>query len=397
MTLGLIALAVFAAFFYYALIRAPRLQRPWSVVVAVGLSVVLALAFAWFLISRVAGNIDAWRPFTALAASLLPFFLYLGIGTVALGLVNLGWSAGQMLNRQPHLPPRELARTKRLRFVRLATIGVVIAALGVTGYGYNRAHHPTITQTGVTSAELPAQFDGFRIALLTDIHVGPGLGRDFVQGVVDQINAAQPDLIVIAGDLADGTPAQLGDDMLPLTELKATFGVLVTTGNHEFYSGAQAWIDWLDDHGLPVLDNSGVVLSRGGASIDILGINDRTGRRPHQPDLQTAVDRLHATFGVPVDGAGRFRILVAHEPVQVYGEDHLASRLGVDLQLSGHTHGGQLWPVHYLVTLQQPVLDGTHVLDGITVVTSRGAGAWGPPVRIGAPPEIPIVTLHRAA
>ena len=389
-----IALLILIAYFYYALIRAPRLQRPWSVVGSICLAAVIVASLAWFAIQRLATHPDQWRLFSALSASLWPWLLYLGVGTVVIAVINLIWSAGQAITGAKHLAPKKLIHTPRLRFVRVATVLAMVASIGVTAYGYNQAQHPQITETDITSTDLPAAFDGFRIALITDIHAGPGLGRDFVQGIVDQVNAAKPDLIVIDGDLSDGTPAQLGDDLMPLTTLDAPFGVLVTTGNHEFYDGAQPWIDWLNQHDLPVLDNEGTILIKGDSSIDILGINDRDGTPPHEADLQKAVDQLHSSFGMPVDGQGRFRILIAHEPLQVYDQNHLASTLGIDLMLSGHTHGGQLWPVQYLVKLGQPVVDGTNVLDGITVVTSRGAGAWGPPERVAAPPEIPIITLH---
>jgi len=394
--LGFVFLACFGVFLYYGTIRAPRLQRPWSIIMAVLLTLVILASVAWLVINRTKANLDAWRPFTAPTASLLPVILYFGMGLILISLVNAGWSIGQVATGVGHLEVQQLIHTSRLVFVRIATVVALIGAIGVTGYGYHEATNPRLTQTAVTSTDLPAEFDGFRIALLSDIHVGVGLGRGFVQSLVQQVNDAKPDLIVIAGDLSNGSPQQLGDDLLPLTELKAPYGVLVTTGNHEFDVDGEAWVAWLDGHGLPVLNNSGVVLTRGTASIDVLGINDRVGTPPLQPDLQAAAQQLHDSAGVPVDGAGRFRILIAHEPLQVSDGDDLPAKLGVDLQLSGHTHGGQIWPINYLVTLQQPALDGTHLLDGVTVVTSRGAGAWGPPIRVGAPPEIPIVTLHRS-
>jgi len=394
--LGYVFLACFAALLYYGSILAPRLQRPWSIIVAVILTLVILASVAWLAINRTSVSLDAWRPFTAPTAALLPVLLYFGIGLAVISLVNAGWSIGQVASGVGHLETQQLIHTGRLVFVRIATVVALIGAIGVTGYGCHEALNPKITNTSVTSSDLPAEFDGFRIALVSDIHVGVGLGRGFVQNLVRLVNDAKPDLIVIAGDLSNGSTQQLGDDLLPLTKLKAEYGVLVTTGNHEFDVNAEAWVAWLNDHGLPVLDNSGVVLTRGAASIDVLGINDLEGTAPLQPDLETAAQRLHDAYGVPVDGAGRFRILIAHEPLQVSDQDDLAAKLGVDLQLSGHTHGGQIWPIQYLVTLQQPALDGTHVLDGVTVVTSRGAGSWGPPIRVGAPPEVPIVTLHRS-
>jgi predicted MPP superfamily phosphohydrolase len=184
--------------------------------------------------------------------------------------------------------------------------------------------------------------------------------------------------------------------MLPLAELSAPYGVYLTTGNHEFYSGAADWMKFWDEHGLKVLDNEAVVIKRGTASIDLVGINDRTGDEPYEPDLQQAVDSLNDRGVKPTD-TRRFRILAAHQPLQALLYDGLAARLGIDLQLSGHTHGGQMWPVHALVTMQQPVIAGVHELNGVTVVTSRGAGAWGPPVRVLADPEVVLVTLQHPA
>jgi len=387
--------AVLAVWLLYALIRAPRLHRPWSLVAASFLVLLVIASFGWYPLDRLVTNVDGWRWLSAPAAALLPVVVYTALGTALLGVINLVWSTAHALTRAPRLEPRELSRTGRLHFVRAVTAGIVVVAMAVTGYGYREAHHVQITHTTCTFSQLPAQFDGFRIALISDVHVGAGLGKDFVQGIVNQVNAERPDLIVLAGDLSDGSPAQLGNDLLPLTNLKAPFGVLATTGNHEFDTAAGPWVDWLNKHKLPVLDNSGTILIKGDASIDVLGINDRVGKPPYAPDLQLAANRLHDAFGVPVNGAGRFRILIAHEPLQVYGQNDLASKLGVNLQLSGHTHGGQIWPLQYLVTMQQPALDGVHVFDGVTVVTSRGAGSWGPPVRVGAPPEIPIITLRR--
>ena len=286
---------------------------------------------------------------------------------------------------------------RRVIFVRWATALLLVAALAVTGYGAVNAQFPHLTPVDLTEQDLPPQFDGFTIALVSDIHLGPGISGSFVDRLVDQVDAAKPDLIVIAGDLIDGTVAQLGPELEALTRLSAPYGVLITTGNHEFFYDAADWFAWFAAHGLTVLDNSGVQLLRNGATIDVLGINDSAGTPPHTPDLNQAVQRLAASTGAPVDGAGRFRLLIAHEPSQATSDDKLAARLGVDVQFSGHTHGGQMWPITDFVTLVQPVVDGVHEIGGVTVVTSRGAGAWGPPVRVGAPPEIPLITLHATA
>jgi predicted MPP superfamily phosphohydrolase len=248
-------------------------------------------------------------------------------------------------------------------------------------------------------AEFPEAFQEYRIALISDIHVGAGFGRDHVEQIVEKTNAAAPDLVVIAGDLVDGTVDQLGDDLAPLADLEAPDGVLVTTGNHEFYSGAGPWVEfWENDLGLNVLDNEAVVISREGSAgteyLGILGVNDRSGRPPLAADIQAAWDDLIEQNPLAAaDDRSATQILIAHQPLQALTDDGLPGRLGIDAQLSGHTHGGQLWPIRYLVRLQQPVVDGIHEVGGIQVLTSRGAGGWGPPVRVGASPQIPVVAL----
>jgi len=404
MTIGLPACVVL---YVYSFAFAPRWRRPVPRIVAPVVAVLMVACFASIRISRTSLSPDTWRLVTVPLLCGLALLLYLTMGLLVVRVVSLVWRVADRV-RGAAASSSLRGLTPRVRFVRWATCLVLAGAVGVTSYGVVRAHHPVVTPLTFANAQVPAAFDGYRIALLSDLHIGPGLGPGFLRQVVDETNAARPDLIVIAGDLVDGEVPDLGPDMAALRDLSAPDGVLVTTGNHEFYTGeAPQWVQYFRSLGLNVLDNNGVVISRGGASIDVLGINDRTGRAPLNPDVQLAAQRLAEATGEPVDGAGRFRILIAHEPLQAQdngnrhyvdvSEPGLPARLGVDLMLSGHTHGGQLWPVHYLVTEQQPVLDGVHVISGVTVVTSRGAGAWGPPVRIDAPPQIPLITLQQAS
>jgi len=401
MTIGL---PVCVLLYVYSFAFAPRWRRPVPRIVAPVVVVVMVACFASLRVSRLTLDPDTWRPVTVPLLCGLALLLYLTMGLIVVRAVSLVW---RLADRVRGARATTTSLSARVRFVRWATCLVLAGAVGVTTFGYVRAHHPSVTPMTFSNAQVPAQFDGYTIALLSDLHIGPGLGPDFLRKVVDQTNAAHPDLIVIAGDLVDGEVPELGPDMAALADLSAPDGVLVTTGNHEFYTGEpSAWMQHFSSLGLNVLNNSGVVISRDGASIDVLGINDRTGKAPLDPNLTLATQRLAAATGEPADGAGRFRILIAHEPLQAQDNGNrryvdvsqpgLAADLGIDLMLSGHTHGGQLWPVHYLVTEQQPVLDGVHVISGVTVVTSRGAGAWGPPVRIDAPPQIPLITLQRA-
>ena len=258
---------------------------------------------------------------------------------------------------------------------------MVTAALGVSAYGLVAAARPQVVHADVPLAGLPAEFEGLRVALISDLHVGPSRGRAFTQRVVDLVNAESPDLVLIAGDLVDGTVGLVGPDLTPLSQLSAPLGVFGVSGNHEFYADdGGRWLDVWDDLGIRTLRNERVMLSRGTEQIRLAGIHDYSSPSPYEPDLPAALD------GGDPDS---FTLLLAHQPRQALE----ASDLGVDLQLSGHTHGGQLWPFGFLVGLQQPQVEGLGMIGDTAIYTTRGAGAWGPPMRVGAAPEVTIVTL----
>jgi len=412
---GGIVLVGALAFCAYYLAFAPRWRVRVRAIIAT--LVVLALGVAALALLLMVRWFDyplvSWRPFTIAALLALPVVGYVGLGLAGVAVIDLIWrGVGRVRRASASVVPQgsttadEAADTlpRRLVFLRWATCLVTVAAVGVTGFGYARAHEPAITPVTVTSSQLPPAFDGYRVALLTDLHIGPGLSGEFLRHVVDETNAARPDLIVIAGDVVDGFVAQLSGELTPLSDLRAPDGVLVVTGNREYFAGRPSdWIVAFRSLGLTVLDNNGVTLNRAGATIDVLGIGDRMGPGTTASNLALADRRLRDTVGP----RSHFRILAVHEPLQVLADSEgdyvpvdgegLAATLDVDLALCGHTHGGQMWPVQALVFLQQPVLAGVHDLAGVTTVTSRGVGALGPPVRVGAPPEIPLITLHVAA
>lgn len=265
----------------------------------------------------------------------------------------------------------------------VALIGVV-GAVGATLYGLVEAATPRVTHTAVPLATMPAGLGTVRVALVTDIHAGPVRTRSFVQDVVDKVNAEKPDMVILGGDLIDGTVEQIGEDLAPLRALRAPLGVLAVTGNHEYYAGdAVNWVQRWRDVGVRPLVNESVRIERGGAAMTVVGVNDRKGTAPLEADYDAAF--------AGVDPAA-FTVAVAHEPLQGREFAHRAA----DLQVAGHTHGGQLWPFRYFVKLQQPALAGLEEIDGMPVYTSRGAGAWGPPVRVASPPEIAILDLRAA-
>ena len=275
-------------------------------------------------------------------------------------------------------PPAAVSPERRLFIARTVAIGAAGAAVAVVGNGtYGVLRGPRLKQVTVPLAKLPARAHGYRIAVVSDIHLGPILGRAHTQRIVDTINGAQPDLVVVVGDLVDGSVPELGRAAEPLARLRARDGSYFVTGNHEYFSGAAPWVDFVRSLGVHPLQNARVELS----GFDLAGVNDLAGEAEGDgPDFVKALgDRDRS----------RTSVLLSHQPVTI----HDAVRHGVDLQLSGHTHGGQLWPGNYLAELANPTVAGLERYGDTQLYVTRGAGAWGPPVRVGAPSDITIVTL----
>ncbi|WP_405453944.1 metallophosphoesterase [Streptomyces erythrochromogenes] len=267
----------------------------------------------------------------------------------------------------------------RRTFVARAVGGAAAAvAVGTVGHGaYGVLRGPSVKRVQVPLAKLPRAAHGFRIAVVSDVHLGPVLGRAHAQRIVDTVNRTQPDLIAIVGDLVDGSVPDLGSAAEPLRGLTARHGSFFVTGNHEYFSGAEQWVDHVRELGLTPLENARRALPH----FDLAGVNDIQGEQEGSgPDFRAALgDRDRS----------RAAVLLAHQPVVI----HDAVKHGVDLQLSGHTHGGQLWPGNYLAELANPTVAGLERYGDTQLYVSRGAGAWGPPVRVGAPSDITVVEL----
>ncbi|MEU6444863.1 metallophosphoesterase [Streptomyces sp. NPDC047046] len=273
------------------------------------------------------------------------------------------------------------APSRRLFVSRIVGGAAGAAALGTVGHGaYGVLRGPRLKRVTIPLAKLPRSAHGFRIAVVSDIHLGPILGHAHTRRIVDTINGAQPDAVAVVGDLVDGSVAQLGHAAQPLSDLRARHGAYFVTGNHEYYSGADEWIDEVRELGLRPLENAHVELP----GFDLAGVNDISGEDHHAaPDYAKALgDRDPA----------RASVLMAHQPVTI----HEAVKHGVDLQLSGHTHGGQLFPGNLLARVGNPTVAGLDHYGDTTLYVTRGAGAWGPPVRVGAPSDITVVTLAAA-
>lgn len=356
---------------------------PWSgprwlrVVVPLVLVALTGLAFLQFGAGATFLSPDEARPFVLVGAVWLSVLFFLMLVLPAVALVT--WVVGRL--RHGRERDRRLALRRGVH--RVVVPLVVVGAVVVTGLGHRSAAHPTVTEVEVASADLPEAFDGLRVAVVTDVHAGPVLSAGFTRRVVDLVNAAEPDLVLLVGDLYDGPEWRYGPEVEPLRDLAAPMGVFAVTGNHDTYTQTpREWEERLGDLGVRSINNTGVALTRGADRVWLLGVHDADGRGDLAPDHDGVV------AGVAEDD---FALLMAHQPRSAL---EVPEGL-VDLQVSGHTHGGQLWPVRRLVPLQQPTVDGLHSVNGIEVLTSRGAGNWGPPVRVGAAPEVPVVTLRR--
>ena len=256
----------------------------------------------------------------------------------------------------------------------------------VTGYGlFHSQDPPELQKVTIYSENLPAEFDGFKIAQISDLHVGPSIKRDYVEETVKRLNAAGADLIAVTGDMVDGSIDYLSRDVEALADLHAPSGLYLCTGNHEYYSGVEQWMDAFGSMGINPLNNEHKVIKRGKGKLVIAGVTDyREG----------ANFKGHATDpGAAIKNAPRdaMKILLAHQPRSIFE----ASRVGFDLQISGHTHGGQYFPYTYLVEFFQPYVAGLYKHENTWIYVNRGAGYWGPPQRMGIPGEITLIELRR--
>jgi len=268
---------------------------------------------------------------------------------------------------------------RRLLLARGTAIFAGLTAAGVTGHGVKTAlGPPQLDRVQLPMAKLPRAMDGTRLAVVSDIHLGPLTGTHHAGRIVNLINSVNADIVCIVGDLVDGSVAELGRFAAPLADIKSRRGAYFVTGNHEYYSGYQEWVAEVARLGVRPLRNERLELG----GLDLAGVNDIGGVEfGDGPDLQRALgDR----------DAGRPVVLMAHQPVVA----HDAAPFGVDLQVSGHTHGGQMAPFNLLVPLQQPVVSGFGEVDGVPVYVTNGAGFWGPPVRVGAPPQVTVIELR---
>ncbi len=267
---------------------------------------------------------------------------------------------------------------------QISALIVLALAFIITVIGFRNARGlPKVHEISIPITNLPSELNGFTIAQISDIHVGPTIKYKYLQSIVGVVNSLNPDMVAITGDLVDGSVTNLSKHTAALTNLISKHGSFFVLGNHEFYSGADEWITEIKSLGIEVLLNQHKVIIHNGASLVIAGVTDYSGERFGTEHVS---DAGQALIGAPQD---IIKILLAHQPRSAIA----ATKHGYSLQLSGHTHGGQFWPWNLFVRFQQPFTSGLHNLEGMWVYINRGTGYWGPPKRFGIASEITLVKL----
>ncbi len=332
---------------------------------AIGLAMVLL--FAYPIIERM-------QPPRISRFVVWPAFVWLG----ACFYLLLGFGAADTL--------RALVGARGLAAARIEAEAVLAGTVALLLVGaWNAQRGPVLREVQLQLPRWPRGLDGYRIVQLTDIHIGATLHKEFAQRIVDMTAAAKPDLIAVTGDLVDGSVEHLADDVAPFSKLAARDGVFFVPGNHDHYSGARRWLSHVETLGMKVLHNSHVVIEHQGQSFVLAGVDDPTGRRSggRGDDVDAALR------GTP---SGLACILLAHDPRSFTR----ALARQVTLQISGHTHGGQIWPFGYLVLLSTRFVAGHYRVGQSQIYVSRGAGFWGPPVRLFAPSELTVLVISSA-
>jgi len=388
-----ISLAILGGMHWYLwlrLVRDPALADPWRRIFSIALLVLTFSVPIGMLALRLAPRpLDRLIPVAAFTWLGLAFLLFVSV--LALDLARLAAEGASLALAHLRSIPEPPTDPARRVFVARALAGTALAAAaGTSALAFRSATGPAqVSEVPVRLERLPRALSGFTIAQVSDLHVGPTIGERSVRRIVDQVNALRPDLVAVTGDLVDGTVAELGHAIAHLGRLSAPHGVFFVTGNHEYYAGVEPWLEELGRLGVRVLRNERVAVGDAGASFDLAGVDDFSARGfggGHGLDLDRALAGRDPE---------RSLVLLAHQPrVSAVAE---AVRAGVELHLSGHTHGGQIAPWNVVVAAVFPYVKGLyrHEEPGRAgqVYVSRGAGYWGPPMRLGAPPEVAKLVL----
>jgi uncharacterized protein len=387
-TVVLVAMLVLHGYLWWRLVRCTTRPGPvrrgmTALTGVLALLPALAIGLRGTLPRHAAGPLD-WVAYSWLGIAFYLFLTLLVLEPVR--LLMRRWTR----RRPPDVvvPEDREIIGRRLFLARGVALTAGAVALGTAGTGaYIANAPPVVRRVPITLPTLDPALDGLRIVTFSDAHLSATYGGRRFERLVEIVNGQRPDVVAIVGDLVDGSVEELRQDVAPLADLVSEQGVYFVTGNHEYFVDTRAWLRHLPTLGVQVLHNERVPIRRGTASFDLAGIDDRTAAGSGIPgqgaDLDAALDGRDDSTPV---------VLLAHQPVMV----EQARAAGVDLQLSGHTHGGQLWPFDYVIRLDQPAVEGWSRHGETQLYVTAGAGYWGPPMRVGATPEVTVVELRAA-
>jgi len=313
-----------------------------------------------------------------------PLLVVRDVGLLAAGSVKKTFALVRSVTLNKEEPAGFSDPDRRRFLLHVINMGILGVSGILCGYGFYEARRcARVVEISIPVPGLPDDLEKLRIVQITDIHISPTIKRKYVQDIVDQVNILKPDIIVFTGDLADGYVQDFSNNAAPLAELSAPYGSYFVTGNHEYYSGVDAWIDEVKRLGFTVLLNEHRIIQHGNGRILLAGVTDYNAGQFIDSHASTPKGSLK---GAPQSDV---KILLAHQPRSVFA----AASEGFDIQISGHTHGGQYFPWNFLVGLQQPYTSCLHRHGKTWIYVSRGTGYWGPPFRIGVPSEITVITL----
>ena len=389
---AVLTLLLIYGFSGYRIIRPLPVSARWKT----GLWVMLGLSLAALIFTVIARHrfpgdwVSPLLPWTAyicfgFMTLIFPGILLKDIGVAVYRLAHMVLSRCRLPGKTAVQTPCGIDPSRRSFLTNAGNAALVGATVSLTGYGIGRAiNGPDVARVNIPISDLPRPFHGFKIVQISDLHISMTLKEKYVRTVVDRILREKADMIVFTGDLADGNTRDLGREALPLADLDAQFGKFFVTGNHDYYSGVHQWLAWIEHLGFTPLINQHCIIEKSEARMVLAGITDyRAGRiiPGHASDPGKALK--DAPTSVP-------RIMLAHQPKSIFQtEPH-----NVDLMICGHTHGGQYIPWNFMVPVDQPYVHGLHRHNSTLVYVNRGTGYWGPPMRIGAPPEITILRLE---
>ncbi|MFH1965423.1 MAG: metallophosphoesterase [Acidobacteriota bacterium] len=374
----ILVIAIWGTYLGFRLVKPLALSPSWTKVLWALLYLPLLVPPIFFLRRNLDNEaLSQFLEVTVLTS--LAFYSFL------LGLALLRDTTGMLLySLSKILKKPDLALFSSDQILKSSCLTIIGASVLMIGLGlFNALSIPGIKEVEVPVTGLHPDLDGFRIVQLTDLHVDELKRKRYFEEITRAVTGINPDITVITGDLADGSIETCSPRTEPLRGLpEETYFI---TGNHDYYAGYENWIKHTASLGFRILLDEYTVIERGSARILLAGVTDpaATGLFPDRPrGVEVAVQGAPATD---------FRILLAHQPKEIYD----AEKFGFDLQLSGHTHGGQFFPWNYVIGFFHPYVKGLNRHGNMWIYVSQGTGFWGPPIRLGTSSEITLLTLRR--